>query len=96
MVGGVGGGIEQIAKGISKGVLTGDGRLVVEGLGGGVMSVGTGLVDGADSLVTGAAEGVISAGKGLIEGVQSFGKGIGGIFYDSQKDKKQSKHGSNR
>ena len=96
VVGGVGGGIEQMAKGISKGVISGDGRLIVEGLGGGALSVGAGLVEGADSLVTGAAEGVISAGKGLFDGVQSLGKGIGGIFYDSQKEKKKPSNQFNR
>jgi len=83
----VGGGIECVAKGIGKGVATGDGRHVFEAIGDGVASVGTGLVEGTESLVTGAAEGVFSAGKGLFKGVQSVGKGIGGIF--SLEAKKQ-------
>jgi hypothetical protein len=73
----VGGGLQQVAMGIGKGVINGDGKAIVTGIGDGVTSIGTGVVKGTESVVTGAAEGVFHVGKGLISGLASLGKGIG-------------------
>lgn len=82
----VGGGILLTAKGIGKGVTTGDGAAVVNGLGEGVISIGSGVIKGTESVVTGAADGVFSLGKGLFSGVKSIGKGIhGGVTGKTRK-----------
>lgn len=73
----VGGGIQQVAVGIGKGVVTGDGSKVMTGIGDGVTSIGTGVLRGTESVVTGAADGVFSVGKGLFDGVASVGRGVG-------------------
>merc|ERR1712226_380715 len=73
IVGGVGGGIELAAKGIGKAVITGDSQAVLTGLGDGFISVGSGLVDGAEDLATAAGEGFFSVGQGLFSGVKSLG-----------------------
>ena len=86
----VGGGLLLTAKGIGKGVTTGNGAAVVNGLGEGVVSIGTGVVNGTESVVTGAADGVFSLGKGLFSGVKSIGKGIkGGVT--GKRQQKSSK-----
>jgi hypothetical protein len=63
--------------GLGKGVVTGDGRAILTGIGDGVTSIGTGVVKGTESVVTGAAEGVFHVGRGLISGIASLGKGVG-------------------
>ena len=78
------------AKGIGKGVTTGDGAAVVNGLGEGVVSIGSGVIKGTESVVTGAADGVFSLGKGIFSGVKSIGKGIQGSA-TGQPRKKSSK-----
>merc|ERR1711957_35487 len=45
------GGVEQVAKGIEKGVTSGDGKSVLTGFGDGGKSIGSGIIGGAESLV---------------------------------------------
>jgi len=88
IVGGVGGGIQQVAVGIGKGVVTGDGNAVLNGLGDGVVSIGTGVVKGTESVVTGTAEGVFSVGKGLFNGIRSIGTGVGNAVIGKPKNQR--------
>ena len=76
----VSGGALQIGKGIGKGITTGDGRAVVEGISKGASSVGGGIAQGAESAVMGTADGLMSAGKGLFSGLKNVGQGIGGAI----------------
>ncbi len=84
----VGGGIQQVAVGIGKGVVTGDGSAVLHGLGDGVVSIGTGVVKGTESVVTGTAEGVFSVGKGLFNGIRSIGTGVGNAVVGKPKNQR--------
>jgi hypothetical protein len=59
--------------GISKGVATGDGKALVEGVG----SIGNGVIRGTESVVVGVGEGVFQVGMGLFKGVQRLGSGVG-------------------
>lgn len=74
----VGGGLLLTAKGVGKGVTQGDGKAVLNGIGDGAVSIGTGIVKGGESVVTGVGDGVFAVGKGIFKGVQNIGKGIGG------------------
>jgi phage-related protein len=76
----VSGGALQIGKGIGKGITTGDGMAVVDGLSKGASSLGGGISQGAESAVMGAADGLLSAGKGIFSGVKNVGQGIGGAI----------------
>lgn len=76
----VSGGALQIGKGIGKGITTGDGRAVVDGIAKGASSVGGGIAQGAESAVVGTADGLLSAGKGIFSGFRNVGQGIGGAF----------------
>ena len=76
----VSGGALQIGKGIGKGLTTGDGMAVVDGLSKGASSLGGGISQGAESAVMGAADGLLSAGKGIFSGVKNVGQGIGGAI----------------
>ena len=76
----VSGGALQIGKGIGKGIATGDGKAVVEGLSKGATSVGGGIAQGAESAVMGTADGLLSAGKGIFSGFKNVGQGIGGAI----------------
>lgn len=69
IAGGLGGGL----LGISKGVATGDGKALAEGVG----SIGTGVIKGTESVVVGVGEGVFQVGMGLFKGVQRLGSGVG-------------------
>ena len=60
---------------IGKGVVSGDGSMVVNGIGDGVTFIGTSV-----SVVSGAAKGVFSGGKGFFSGVTSVGKGLVMLF----------------
>jgi len=76
----VSGGALQIGKGIGKGIATGDGRAMVEGISKGASTLGGGIMQGAESTVVGTADGLLSAGKGIFSGFQSVGHGIGGAI----------------
>ena len=76
----VSGGALQIGKGIGKGIATGDGRAVVDGITKGASSFGNGIAQGAESAVMGTADGLLSAGKGIFSGFKSVGHGIGGAI----------------
>jgi len=78
--GGISGGALQIGKGVGRGITTGDGKAVVDGLSQGASTIGGGIAQGAESAVVGAADGFLAAGKGLFSGAQSLGVGIGGAF----------------
>merc|ERR1719491_2160432 len=65
---------------IGKGIATGDGRAVVEGITKGASSVGGGIAQGAESAVVGTADGLLSAGKGIFSGFKNIGQGIGGAI----------------
>lgn len=78
-----------MAVGIGKGVMTGDGSKVVNGIGDGAMSIGKGVLKGTESVVSGAAEGVFSVGKGLFSGVASLGKGVGNALQGKKPDRKR-------
>jgi hypothetical protein len=78
--GGVSGGALQIGKGIGKGIATGDGKAVVDGIAKGASSVGNGIAQGAESAVMGTADGLLTAGKGIFSGFKSVGVGIGGAI----------------
>lgn len=100
-IGGISGGALQIGKGIGRGITTGDGKAVVEGLSKGVSSIGGGIANGAESAVMGAADGFLAAGKGLMSGAQSLGAGIGGAFRGRKptrfvRDSTRGKQPSNR
>ena len=60
----------MMARGLGRGITTGDGQAVVSGLTQGVTSVGAGVGHGVESVVTGTAEGVFSVGQGLFSGVK--------------------------
>lgn len=90
--GGVSGGALQIGKGIGKGIATGDGRAVVDGITKGASSFGNGIAQGAESAVMGTADGLLSVGKGIFSGVKSVGRGVGGAIRGkkpSQFDRKK-------
>lgn len=91
MIGGVGGGLLLAAKGIGKGVTKGDGSAIATGLGDGVVSIGSGFVDGAETVVSGAAQGVFSAGKGLFSGLHTIGKGVGNAVTGKKKSKERNR-----
>jgi hypothetical protein len=76
----VSGGALQIGKGIGKGITTGDGMAVVQGITKGAASVGGGIAQGAESAVMGTADGLFTAGRGLFSGVRNVGQGIGGAI----------------
>jgi phage-related protein len=76
------------ARGIGKGLRTGDGDAVVDGITQGVTSLGAGVGQGVGSVVNGTADGVLSVGKGLFSGVKSVGRGIGGAFTGKKSTKK--------
>jgi len=78
--GGLGGGAVIAAKGIGRGISEGDGKAVLDGLGGGANSVGTGVKKGVTSVATGLGDGVTSVGKGLWSGVRSSWGGVQGAF----------------
>jgi phage-related protein len=80
-----------VALGIGKGVASGDGSMVVNGIGDGVTSIGTGVLKGTESVVTGAAEGVFSVGKGLFSGVASLGKGVGNAIQGKKPPRDRKK-----
>jgi hypothetical protein len=84
----VAGGAIQVGKGIGKGITTGDGKAVVDGLTKGVSSAGGGIAQGAESAVMGAADGFLSAGRGLFSGVKSVGRGLGGAVTGKKFEKK--------
>jgi hypothetical protein len=87
----VSGGALQIGKGIGKGITTGDGMAVVEGLTKGAASVGGGIAQGAESAVMGTADGIYTAGKGLFSGVRNVGQGIGGAIRGKKPSRFQRK-----
>jgi hypothetical protein len=90
----VAGGAAQIGKGIGKGIVTGDGKAVVQGFAQGANSVGGGIAQGAESAVMGTADGFLSAGRGLFSGVKSVGRGFGGAITGKRPgDKKEEKKG---
>lgn len=67
------------AKGVGKGVIHGDGKAVLTGIGDGAASIGNGLLKGGESVVTGVGDGFFAVGKGLFSGAKSIGQGIGGV-----------------
>jgi len=87
IVGGVGGGAMIAAKGVGKGVVDGDGAVIVKGLNDGLMSAGNGVGTGVTGIITGAADGLMYTGKGLFSGVNSIASGIGGAFTGGSKKK---------
>jgi hypothetical protein len=87
----VSGGALQIGKGIGKGITTGDGRAVVEGISKGASSFGGGIAQGAESAVVGTADGLLSAGRGIFSGFKSVGQGIGGAITGKTPSKFQRK-----
>ena len=72
--------MQQVALSKGKGVVSGDGSMVVNGIGDGVTLIGTGVLKGTESVVSGAGEGVFSGGKGFFSGVTSVGKGLVMLF----------------
>jgi len=91
----VSGGALQIGKGIGKGIATGDGRAVVEGITKGASSVGGGIALGAESAVVGTADGLLSAGKGIFSGFKNIGQGIGGAITGKKPSHFQRKNQDN-
>ena len=88
----VSGGALHIGKGIGKGIATGDGRAVVDGITKGASSFGNGIAQGAESAVMGTADGLLSVGKGIFSGVKNVGRGVGGAIRGkkpSQFDRKK-------
>lgn len=76
----VSGGALQIGKGIGKGITTGDGKAVVQGIAKGASSVGGGFAQGAESAVVGTLDGALTAGKGIFSGFKNVGQGISGAI----------------
>jgi len=95
VVGGVLGGAFQMGKGIGKGIVKGDGNVLMSEVGKGASQISGGVVKGAGSVWGGATDGVLTAGKGLvsggegvIKGTGSVLKGVGGLFGRKKDDKK--------
>ena len=72
VVGGLGGGVQQVGKGIARGVTTGD----ASDIGQGFQTMGQGIGTGFETAVEGTVSGVFSVGKGLFGGVKSVGQGM--------------------
>ena len=67
------------ARGVGQGVVAGDGKAVLSGIGNGAASIGNGLFKGGESVVMGVGDGVSAVGKGLFSGVKNIGMGLGGM-----------------
>jgi hypothetical protein len=78
---------QLVAKGLGRGITTGD----MSGVGEGFASMGSGIGQGVETAVEGTVSGVWSVGKGVFSGVKSVGKGIGGVFTGEQERESERK-----